>query len=78
MWGTDCYAIQFILSYDGAKHAILCLQMCLMGWDVEFGHQNDDYITDADYWSRVGADLCFDQLFKTYLELTWSLVSSGK
>jgi hypothetical protein len=26
-WVTNCYAIKFILSYDGANHAILCLQM---------------------------------------------------
>ncbi len=31
VWVTDCYAIKFILSYDGANHAILRLQMRLMG-----------------------------------------------
>ncbi len=31
VWVTDCYAVKFILSYDGANQAILCLQMCLMG-----------------------------------------------
>jgi hypothetical protein len=47
--------------------------MCLMGWDVNIVHQNDNYMTDADYWSRLGADLCFDPLFKKYLDLTWKL-----
>ncbi len=28
---------------------------------------------DLYYWSQTGADLCFDPLFKAYLELTWSL-----
>ncbi len=30
VWSTDCYAIKFILSYDGANPAILHLQMHLM------------------------------------------------
>ncbi len=25
VWVTDCYAVKFILSYDGAKQAVLCL-----------------------------------------------------
>jgi hypothetical protein len=72
-WVTDCYAIKFILSYNGANHAILCLQMRLMGWDVDIVHRNDHYITNADYWLCLGADLCFDPLFKTYLDLTRTL-----
>ncbi len=31
VWVTDCYAVKFILSYDGANQAILRLQMRLMG-----------------------------------------------
>ena len=72
MWVTNCYAICFILSYDGVNHAILCLQMRLMCWDVDIVHQNNSYIMDADYWSCLGANLCFDPLFKTYLDLNWS------
>jgi hypothetical protein len=34
VWVTNCYAIKFILSYDGANHAILCLQMHLIGVDI--------------------------------------------
>ena len=34
VWVMDCYAAKFVLSYDGANPAILCLQMCLMCWDV--------------------------------------------
>jgi hypothetical protein len=36
-------------------------------------HRNDHYITNADYWSCLGADLYFDPLFKTYLDLTQTL-----
>jgi hypothetical protein len=73
VWATDCYAIQFIISYDGANHAILCLQIHLMCWDVDIVHWNDDYIMGTDYWSHLNANLCFNLLLKTYLEFTWSL-----
>jgi hypothetical protein len=73
VWVTNCNAIKFILSYNGANHTILCLQMCLMGWDVNIVHRNDHYITNADYWSHLGADLCFNPLFKTYLDLMRTL-----
>jgi hypothetical protein len=70
VWVTDCYVIKFILSCNGANHAILCLQMHLMGWDIDIVHKNDHYIMDTNYWSCLGADLCFNPLFKTYLEIT--------
>ncbi len=35
VWVTDCYAIKFILSYEGGDPAILRLQMRLMCWDVD-------------------------------------------
>jgi hypothetical protein len=68
VWVTDCYAICFILSYDGNNPAISRLQMRLMCWDVDVVHQNDSHLVDADYWSRLGADICFDPLFKSYLD----------
>jgi hypothetical protein len=77
VWATDCYMIKFILSYDGTNPAILRLQMQLMCWDVNIVHQNNNYILDADYWSCLGADLCFDPLFKKYLELNKSLCSTN-
>jgi hypothetical protein len=77
VWATDCYAIKFILFYDGTNPAILRLQMRLMCWDVDIVHQNDNYLVDADYWSRLGANLCFDPLLKKYLELNKSLHSTN-
>jgi hypothetical protein len=73
VWVTDCYAIKLILLYCGDNSAILRLQMRLMGWDVNIVHRNDNNITDADYWSCLGANLCFDPVFKTYLNLTRKL-----
>jgi hypothetical protein len=51
--------------------------MRLMCWDVNIVHRPDSELVDADYWSRLGANLNFDPLFCRYLELThhlrWSL-----
>jgi hypothetical protein len=73
VWVTDCHALWFILLYNGVNPAILHLQMGLMGWEVHIVYRNNHYITDADYWSHLGIDLCFDLLFKTYIDLTHTL-----
>jgi hypothetical protein len=67
-WVTDYYAIKFNLSYDGRNPSILRLQMRFMCWDMDIEHRNDTFLGDADYWSRLGEDLCFDPLLKTYIE----------
>ena len=67
-WVTDCYAIRFILSYDGPNPAIIRLQMRIMCFDTDIYHRNGDWLGDADYWSRLGTDLCFDPLLKEYTE----------
>jgi hypothetical protein len=67
IWVTDCYAVKFILSYDGGNPAILRLQMRLMCWDVDVIHRPDHQLVDADYWSRLGTDIEFDPLFRDYL-----------
>jgi hypothetical protein len=41
VWVTDCYAIRFILSYDGNNPAVLWLQMQLMCWDMDIVHHNN-------------------------------------
>ena len=73
---TDCYAIKFILSYEGGNPAILRLQMRLMCWDVDIVHWPDTELIDADYWSRLGGDLNFDPLYHKYLQLTHHLRKS--
>ncbi len=73
MWVTDCYAIHIILLYDGNNPAITRLQMQLMCWDVDIIHHNDPHLVDADYWSQLGADICFDPLFKSYLNFNRGL-----
>ncbi len=73
VWVTDCYAICFILSYNGNNPAVLWLQMRLMCWDVDIVHCNNIHLTDAGYWSRLGADICYKPLFKLYLDFDQGL-----
>jgi hypothetical protein len=42
--------------------------MRLMCWDMDIVHRNDIYLANADYWSRLGEDICYDPLFKAYLD----------
>jgi hypothetical protein len=73
VWVTDCYADKFILSYDGANQAILCLQMHRMGWDVNIVHRTNNHLVNADYWSWLESDLCYDPSFRQYLHLVLEL-----
>jgi hypothetical protein len=61
------------MSYEGANQAILRLQMRLMGWDVDIVHRRNEHLVDANYWSRLDADLCYDPSFRSYLHLVESL-----
>jgi hypothetical protein len=63
VWVTDCYAVKFILSYNGANQAFLCLQMHLIGWDIDIVHHTNDYLVGANYWSRLNADLGYNPSF---------------
>lgn len=73
VWVTDCHAIRFILSYSGGNPAVLRLQMQLMGWDMDIVHRRDGHLIDADYWSRIDADLCYDPLLRRYLQSSAAL-----
>ena len=49
VWNTDCYAIKFILSYEGGNSVILRLQMRHICWDIDIVHWPDTEFVDADY-----------------------------
>jgi hypothetical protein len=76
VWATNCYAVKFILSYDGSNPAILQLQMRLMCWDVGIIHRANNVLVDVDYWSRLNADLCYDPTFCKYLQFVSLLCAS--
>jgi hypothetical protein len=73
VWVTNCYAIRFILLYDGNNPTVLCLQMRLMCWNVDIVHRNNTHLMVADYWSRLGVDICYNPLFKSYLDFDQGL-----
>jgi hypothetical protein len=52
----------------GKNTAILHLQMIFRCWDIVIKHQNDVCLTDANHFSSLGADLCFDLLLKEYAQ----------
>ena len=60
--------VKFILSYEGKNPAILRLQMRLMCWDMDIEHRNDIHLADADYFSQLGSDLCYNPLLCDYIE----------
>jgi hypothetical protein len=64
----DCYILNFILSYDGQNPAILLLQMRLICWGMIIEHCNYVCLTNANYFSWLGADICFDPLLKDYIQ----------
>ncbi len=66
VWVMDCYAVKFLLSYEGGNPAIFCLQMRLICCDVNIVHRPDYELVDADYWSQLGIDIDFDPLFCDY------------
>ena len=44
-----------------------------MCWNMKIVHRADIYNQDANYWSRIGEDLCYDPLMWIYLKLTQSI-----
>ncbi len=44
-----------------------------MCWDVDIIHRPDHKLVDADYCSRLGADIGFDPLFRDYLQYVHGL-----
>jgi hypothetical protein len=74
VWITDCYAAQFLLSCNGGNQAVQHLQMGIMGWDVDIIHRVNNYLTNADYWSRLDSNLCYDPTFKDHVRLISTLL----
>ncbi len=51
--------------------------MHIMGWDVDIVHRANNYLTDADCWSRLDSNLCYDLTFKDYIWLVSTLQSQS-
>ncbi len=47
--------------------------MRLMRWDIDIVHRNVFNLVEANYWSQLGMDICFDPLFQSYLNFDQGL-----
>jgi hypothetical protein len=47
--------------------------MRFMCWEMDVKHRNDHFLADADYWSHLGANLCFDPLLREYIKQVQAL-----
>ena len=79
LWGvrftsiTDFYRLCFILIYEGPNLVILRMQMRLMIWKIDLYHRGASYLVSPDYLSRLGLDICFDEMTRLYLNKTINL-----
>ncbi len=76
-WATNCYAIQFILSYDGNSPVIQCLQMWLMLLNMVVIHCNNSWLIDSDKWLCLGEAFCFNPLLHQYNKILLDLHKSN-
>ena len=76
LWGvrsnsiTDRYGLFFILTYKGPNTVVLQMQMRLMLWAMDLYHRGAAYFVSPYYFSRLGVDLCFDEMMRLYLNNT--------
>ncbi len=47
--------------------------MRYMCWDMDIEYRNNNWLTNADYFSRLGADLCYDPLLCEYIKQVHAL-----
>jgi hypothetical protein len=49
-----------------------------MGWDIDIIHRTNNYLTDADYWSTLDSNLCYDPTFEDFIRLVSTLQWQSK
>jgi hypothetical protein len=73
LWGrtfsliTDCEALIWLMAYKGFNHAIHRLKMMMLGFWFTITHRLGPMLEDANYFSRLGADIHIDPLLQDYL-----------
>ena len=67
-WGTeftvitDCFAIKWLMFYQGQNPAILRLRMELMMWAFKITHRNSKWVQNADWSSKTNQTFHIDPL----------------
>jgi hypothetical protein len=75
LWGrmytliTDCKALMWLMDYKGNNHAVRLLQLEMLGYAFTIWHRSGAMLEDANYFSRLGADIHIDPLLKEYLSI---------
>jgi hypothetical protein len=65
------------MRYKGHNHAVIRLQLELLGYWITIAPRTGDLMADADYFSRMGADISPDPLMKDYLAFRRLLYNSN-
>ena len=58
------------MTYDGPNPVLLRQQMRFQLWAMDLYHRPGTMMVAPDYFSRCGANLCFDELARNYLNRT--------
>ena len=73
LWGreftliSDCAALQWLMTYDGANHAVKRLQLEMTGYYFTVVHRPGRMLEDANFLSRLSEEVNIDPLLKDYL-----------
>jgi hypothetical protein len=59
----------WLMNYKGHNHAVIRLQLELLGYWFTIVSRTGDLMEDADYFSRMGEDIHSDPLMSDYLSL---------
>lgn len=84
LWGrtftllTDCRALKWLMTYDGNNHAVRRLQLEMLGYWFTIVNRPQRMLEDANYFSRLAANIHIDPLLKDYLTIARQLYSKYK
>jgi hypothetical protein len=73
LWGrpfsliSDCEALMWLLNYKGHNHAVIRLQLKLLGYWFTIVSRAGDLMENTNYFSRLGEDIHSDPLMTDYL-----------
>ena len=73
LWGrffsilTDCRALLWLMDYKGHNHTVHRLQLEMLGYNFTIVHRPCTMLEDANYFSRLSANIHIDPLLKQYL-----------
>jgi hypothetical protein len=79
LWGrpfkllSDCRALLWLMNYKGHNHAIIRLQLELLGYWFTIVHRKEHMLAEANYFLRLGQDVHINPLMNDYLSFIQQL-----